>query len=55
MWASLSPSKLSTGPSPPFGFTEVESQTWLAQPRTLLASLRAASGSGGSARPSSIR
>ena len=35
--------------------TLVSSQTWLAQPRTLLASLCAASGSGSSVRPSSMR
>jgi hypothetical protein len=32
MWASLSPLNESTGPPAPFGFTVVESQTWLAQP-----------------------
>ena len=41
IWASLSPSKFSTGPAAPFGLTEVASHTWLAQPCTLLASLRA--------------
>ena len=37
--ASLSPANVSTGPSAPSGRTLVSSQTWLAQPCTLLASL----------------
>ena len=42
IWASLSPTKASTARRP--GAMSVVSQTWLAQPCTLLASVRAASG-----------
>ena len=55
MWASLSPSNVSTGAAPGRGGrAELASQTWLAQPRTLLASVRSASGNGASPRPSSM-
>mgnify|MGYP006271792345 CR=1 FL=1 len=50
MWASESPRKVST----PFPCGSVTSHTWLAQPRTLLASLRSASVSGARSLPISI-
>ena len=54
MCASLSPRNLSTGPALPFASILVSSQTWLAQPCTLLTSFLAASGSGSKFRPSSM-
>jgi hypothetical protein len=54
IWASLSPRRRSTGL--PFERSlRLSSQTWLAQPMTLLWSVRASSGRGGIMRPSSIR
>ena len=46
MCASLSPTNDRTGPCAPSGCTVVASQTWLAQPCTLLRSLRSRSSSG---------
>ncbi len=54
MWASLSARKVYSG-APWARSMLAASHTWLAQPRTLFASVRSASGSGGSVRPSSIR
>src|ERR1700733_11593958 len=51
IWASLSPSKVRMGLSAPLRLTVVSSQTWLAQPCTLLASLCAAADSGGTLPP----
>ena len=53
---ALGDSEVFAGPKAPFfaGCVSLTNQTWLAQPCTLLRSVRAASGNSGNARPSSM-